>query len=244
VSTAGGLILATALTAKSGGLATFRVNGTATQVQVARDLTVDIGDVCAVGRIGSQWVAVSRHFLTATVPPEDNVPAPPAVAPTVTGTLVCPAVETRSWRAAGWRTDVDDVIQGQYGTNGNHTGVAFYGTTPASITGATVTAATVLLRRAARGGGAGALPLTLRLVTQSTRPAGAPTLGASTAGPVMRWGQLLRYDLPTAWGQELVDGTAGGLAVYEADGSPYLIMDGRAAFGASCTVTIDWQRTT
>jgi hypothetical protein len=48
--------------------------------------------------------------------------------------------------------------------------------------------------------------------------------------------------VPTAWAQSMVDGTAGGLAIYEADGSPYVILDGRGRYGSAFALTINWRR--
>lgn len=235
-----GATLGTATTTKTAEVATFTVNGTAVQCQVARDLTIAVGDVCLIQRVGSLWFALARVYAAAPVDPEN--PPTPAPKPTVVrGTLVVPAIETRSYRGS-WRTDTDDVYQGEYGGNGNHTGCAFYGSKPRSLSGATVTSATVRLRRRSAGGAAKAQSLTLRLVTQSTRPSGAPTLGSSTDGPNLAWGQSSTFTIPDSWAQAMVDGTAGGLAIFESDGSPYMILDGRGRFSSSFTLTIGWER--
>jgi hypothetical protein len=152
------------------------------------------------------------------------------------------AGETRSYRPGGWRTDNDDVYQGEYFGNGNHTGCAFYGSRPRSLSGATVNAATIKVMRPSRGGGASAQGTTLRLVTQSVRPAGAPTLGSSTTGPSLKWGGQATFTIPDAWGQAIVDGTSGGIAVFDSSGSPYVILSGRSEWSPSFTLTIDWQR--
>jgi hypothetical protein len=86
---------------------------------------------------------------------------------------------------------------------------------------------------------------TLRLVTQAKRPAGAPTLTSSTSGPSLRRGQTVdAFVIPDSWGQALVDGTSGGLAVFESDGSPYVILAGRGRWSAAFTMTISWYRST
>lgn len=235
-------ILATALAAKTGSTTTATINGVDTTVQVARDLTVGAGDVMVVMKFGGQWFAVCRVYPAATTPPADPGPSPPPTRPTVTtGTLVVTPVETRSHRTSGWRMDTTEVIQGQYGGWGNHTGVAFYGTKARSLTGATVTDATVRFRRVT-GGAYGARQSTLRLVTQTTRPAGAPTLGASTAGPSIAVGSTTTFDIPVSWAQAMVDGTAGGLAVFDSSGAPYIRYAGRAEWGGAFALTIKWRR--
>lgn len=236
-----GATLGTATTTKSGGVATFTVNGADVQVQVARDLTVGVGDVCLIQRSGAQWFAVQR-FYTAAPAVVDNAGVPAPRPPAVSGTLVCTPVETRSYRPGGWRTDTGDIVQGQTGGSGLNSGCAFYGTVPASLTGATVISAQVLVRRPSRGGVALARALTLWLVTETTLPSGAPTLTLSTAGPSLAWGGQSRWPVPTSWAQAMVDGTAGGLAVYEADGDPYVVLSGRSDFLPAFALSIDWSR--
>lgn len=233
-------LLATATSASSGSTVTAIVNGTTTTVQVARDLTVTSGDVLVVQKIGAQWFALAKVFTTApTAVDNDTAPDPKPIV--TAGTLVIAPVETRSHRTAGWRFDTTDVYQGQYGGFGNHTGAVFYGNKPRSLAGATVTKATIHVQRAPAGTYA-AQPTTLWLMTQATRPAGAPTLGASTAGPSLAVGGSTTFAIPTSWAQAMVDGTAGGLALYEADGSPYVRLAGRGSWSPAFTLTINWQR--
>jgi hypothetical protein len=236
--------LATATAAKSGSTCTAIIDGTVVTVQCARDLTVASGDVLMLILFDAQWFAVGRAFTAAPVDTApDNTPPPPPKPTTVIGTTVIAPVETRSYRSGKWRTDNDDVYQGQYGGNGNHTGCAFYGNKPRSLAGATVTRAVIRVRRPDAGGANAAQPTTLRQVTQKTRPGGAPTLTGSTSGPSLRRGQTTNsFAIPTSWGQAFVDGTAGGLAVYEADGSPYVILAGRGRWSAAFTLTLNWTR--
>lgn len=229
----------------SGGLLTVAVNGVSVSMLAARDVTFANGDGVAFIRAGAMWVAVCRVGTTATVPPvEANPDTPPPKPTTVTGSKTFTPVETRSRQGSKWRTDNDDVYQGEYGSNGNHTGCAFYGAGPRSLAGATVTGASVKLHRKSAGGITAAQDTTFRLVTQKTRPSGAPTLTSSTDGPNLAWGQTATFTIPTAWAQEMVDGTAGGLAIFESDGSPYVILDGRGSYGPSFSLTIRYSRTT
>lgn len=234
-----GTYLGTATAAKSGGQVTADIDGAVRTVEVARDLTVASGDVLLVHRVGSLWVACCRLF-TAAPAAVDNDGVPDPQPGFVTGTTVVAPVETRSYRAgAGWRTDHTDVMQGEH-AGGNHTGAAFYGSAPAALSGATVIDARVQVRRDA--GDAAAPASTLRLVTETTRPSGAPTLTSSSAGPALRVGQSGEFTLPVAWVQAMIDGTAGGLAVDDADGSPYLRFAGRDSWAPAFTMTIDWSR--
>lgn len=233
-------LLATATAGKSGSTVTALVNGVVTTVQVARDLTVASGDVIIVGRVGQQWFALGRAYSAAPTAPSvtDPVPAPaPAI---VTGSTAVAPVETRSHRGS-WRTDNTSVYQGEYGGWGNHTGAVFYGGNPRSLAGATVTAASVQVRRI-DGGAFAAQGTTMRLMTDATRPAGAPTLTSSTAGPSLAVGAQTSFAVPTAWAQSIVDGTAGGLAFYTAGGTPYVRFAGLGDWAPAFTLTIHWQR--
>lgn len=233
-------VLATATAAKSGSTVTATINGVVTTVQVARDLTVASGDVLVVDRIGAQWFALGRVFSAAPAVIEIE-PAPPPKPAVVTGTLVVAPVETRSYRNSSWRTDNTEVYQGQYGGGGNHTGAVFYGTKPRSLAGTAVTAATIKVRRIS-GGTYAAQATTMRLVTQATRPAGGPTLGLTTSGPTLAVGSEATFTIPDSWAQAMVDGTAGGLAFYDADGSPYVKFAGRGTWSPAFTLTISWRR--
>ena len=232
----------TATGAASGGLVTVTVNGVDVQMMAARDVTFAAGDPVAFLRAGAKWVAVARLGTAATVTPVG--PPPPAPKPTtVTGSKTFTPVETRSRQGSKWRTDNDDVYQGEYNGNGNHTGCAFYGSGPRSLAGATVTNARVKLRRKSGGGITAAQDTTFWLVTEKTRPSGAPTLTSTTDGPNLRWGEAATFTIPNSWAQAMVDGTAGGLAIFESDGSPYVIFDGRGRYGSSFALTINYSRT-
>jgi hypothetical protein len=236
-----GALLATATAAKSGSTVTALVNGVSTTVQVARDLTVASGDVIAVQRIGAQWFALGRAYPAA--PADPGNPAGPTPVPAIqSGTTAFTPVETRSYRGS-WRTDNDHVYQGQYGGQGNHTGCAFYGNGPRSLAGVTVTGARIVVHRRSAGGITAPQSTTMWLITEKTRPGGAPTRTSSTAGPRLGWGQTASgFAVPTSWAQAMVNGTAGGLGFFDASGSPYVIFSGRSEYGPAFTLTINWSR--
>ncbi|MBQ1042361.1 hypothetical protein KBX03_07565 [Micromonospora sp. C72] len=218
------------------------INGVSTTIGKLAHVTAAVNDVVLVTKVGPMWWAVGKAY-TAPAPVENDTPPDPK--PVVTsGTLVISPVETRSYRPTwGWRTDNDDVYHGEYGSNGNHTGCAFYGAKPRSLAGATVTRATVKVKRPAGTGSTyGAVSTTMRLLTNSTRPSGAPTLSSSTTGPTLAAGDSTTFTIPNAWAQAIVDGTAGGIAFYSAGGSPYIIYAGRGKWSAAFTLSINWQR--
>lgn len=243
---AGVVITAIAMTSKSGSTCTANVAGIDTTVSVSRDQAVAAGDRIIITKmVTGEWFCVGRAGTTAPPPPEEGEePAlPPPTKPTVTyGKTTFNPKETRSRQGSKWRTDNDDVYQGEYG-NGNHVGVAFYGNGPSSLNGATCTGVSVRVKRKSRGGAYSAQDTTIRLVDQKTRPSGAVTLGATADGPNLRVGEKATFTLPDAWGQELINGTAGGIAIYESDGSPYVILEGRSSYSASFALTLSWERT-
>jgi hypothetical protein len=103
--------------------------------------------------------------------------------------------------------------------------------------------ASITVRRKGGGGITAAQSTTLWLVTEATRPGGAPTRTSSTAGPSLAWGQQQNgFGIPISWAQAMVNGTAGGLALFVSGGSPYVIFDGRGSFGPSFSMTIRWSR--
>jgi hypothetical protein len=234
-----------ATAAKSGDTVAVWMNGTTVTVRCARDITPAANDVLLLQRNGLYWVAVARLGTGAVTPPTGNQSAPDPKPAVVTGTSTFGPVETRSYRYStyiGWRTDNDDVYQGQYGGQGLHSGCAFYGSGPQSLSGSTVTGAYIQVRRKSAGGITAAQTTLLQLVTEKTRPAGAPTLTANTTGPSLAWGQTAAFGIPVAWAQALVNGTSGGLGIYVAGGSPYVILDGRSHYGPSFSLTIAWSR--
>jgi hypothetical protein len=233
-----------ATSAKVGSTCTANVQGIITTIEVARDLSVSLGDALVVVKIQgrSRWVAISRLGLAA--PPAPDLPpieVPPPAAPQ-RGKKVITPVETRSRQGSKWRTDNDDVYQGEFG-NGNHVGCVFYGNRVTSLSGATVTSAYIRVRRPDRGGANAAQSTTMRLMTNKTRPSGAVTLTSTTSGPSLRRGETDgSFNIPDSWAQALVDGTAGGIAFYDAGGSPYVIFSGRGDYSSAFTLTINWTR--
>jgi hypothetical protein len=217
------------------------INGKSTTAQAVRDLTIASGDVVALTKFGSQWLAIGRLYAAAPADP-GNPSTPDPTPATRSGVNAFAPVETRSYRNGAWRTDNDNVYQGAFGS-GNHTGCAFYGNGPRSLSGATVTSARMVVHRHNGGGITAPQTTTMRLVTERFRPGGAPTLGSSTTGPRLGWnGTDSSFAVPTSWAQSMVDGTAGALGFFVASGSPYVILSGRSEYRPAFTLTISWTR--
>lgn len=237
------MILATAKSTKSTGAILAEINGTTVSVMCGKGVNPAVGEIVMVDKVGTQWYAFDAVDITTPTQPSDSQPGPPSTVST--GTLTVTPVETRSYRSGsvtGWRTDDDDVYQGQYGGWGNHTGCVFYGTKPRSLAGATVTGATFRVRMEQIGSYPPSAA-TMRLVTQSVRPGGAPTLTSSTTGPRLAQGEEFpNFAVPVAWAQAMVDGTAGGIGFFVSGGSPYLRMSGRGSWSPAFALAISWRR--
>lgn len=236
-----GTIKAIARTAKTGSTCTADIGGITVTVEVARDLTVAVGDGILVVRSGATWYAFARFGVAAPAELPDSGPPPPAPKPPQRGKLVISPTDTHTYQSGpGWFHD--DVRQGVYGGQANCTGCAFYGTKARSLSGATATRATIAVRRKA-GGTYAAQTATLRQVTQSSRPAGAPTLTGSATGPSLKVDATNNaFVIPTSWAQDMIDGVSGGLGVFVSGGSPYIVFAGRADWSPAWTLTIEWSR--
>ncbi len=239
-----GTTLAIAKTAKAGSTCTATVLGQDVTVQVARDLTVAAGDPILLSKVGSQWFVISR-FSSAAVATADlpTNPALPNPKPDVrSGVLIVAPIETRTWRSTGWRFETADVFHGEYGGQGNSAGSVFYGTKPTSLAGATVTSATIRVKRLT-GGTYAAQATEMHLLDQAERPVSIPSWASSTTGPSINAGETVDdFAIPASWAQEMVDGTAGGLGFFASSGSPYARFAGRGSWGPAFTLSIYWTR--
>jgi hypothetical protein len=260
-STAGlGVLRGTAKTASASGACLVAVGGIVVTARVATGLTVAIGNILLLARLGSTYyvtnvIPAAPTSTPATPPPTDTPPpdtgdTPPAPKPVVTtGTLTCVPTATACYRDGSWRSDGDptnsfDLYQGRYGGSsyGRNTGAAFYGSKPHTLNGATCTRATVKIKRLSAGDFS-ARASTLRLISQTSRPGGAPTLNESTSGPGLTIGSSTTFTLPTSWGQALIDGTRGGIGVSVSSDDPYIHLAGRGSWSAAFTVSLSWRRT-
>lgn len=231
---------------KSSGVAPVRLGAQNVNAQCPQDLTVASGDPVLVAHVGALWFIVARYFSTGVAPAPLFPPDEPPVAPaSYHGETTFLPIQTASYRAvdafpAGWRTDSDRLYQGELGTNGSHTGCAFYGTQPISLAGKTVTAAWVKARRPASGGSSSAQTVTMGRITESSQPVGAPTFTNSFTGPSLAWGDTTtQFIIPTAAAQALVNGTSGGLGIHVAT-TPYVVLDGLSDYAGAFALTIQW----
>lgn len=260
VSLAGtGVVRGIAQTAVSGNACLVKVGGIVVTARAASGLTVAAGNVLLVAREASTYYAFAVVPAAPTTTPAAPAPAdstpvdtgdtPPTPKPTVrTGTLTCVPTATACYRDGSWRSDGDptnsfDLYQGRYGGSsfGRNTGCAFFGSKPHTLSGATCTKATVQIKRLSAGDFS-ARSATLRLISQTSRPGGAPTLNETTSGPSLTIGSSTTFTLPTSWGQALIDGTRGGIGISVSSDDPYIHLAGRGSWSAAFTIAISWRR--
>lgn len=255
-----GVVRGVALTAVSGGACLVSVGQITITARVATTLTITAGNILLMARLGSTYyvtsiVPAAPTSTPSTPPPADSAqpstgdPAPSPKPTVTTGTLTCVPTATACYRDGSWRSDGDptnsfDLYQGRYSGSGfgRNTGVAFYGSKPHTLNGATCTKATVKIKRLSAGDFA-ARAATLRLVTQTSRPSGAVTLNESTSGPSLTIGSSSTFTLPTSWGQALIDGTRGAIGITVSSDDPYIHLAGRGSWSPAFTLTLSWRRT-
>lgn len=238
-----GSLIGMAASTVSSSVASIKVGDITVTASVVRGLTLAVGDPVLIARAGSKYVVTGLLQASAPASPEDPQAAPTPNPPGVAGVMVVSPVSTGTYRNGSWESvGNDSVYQGQYGAFGLNEGAVFYGTKPQSLTGATVTSATVAVRRQP-GGTYTTQTATMWLVTESTRPSGAPTRTSSTTGPALNVAETdVTFTVPTAWAQAIVDGTSGGLGLYDADGTPYMKFAGRQDWASAWTMRIYYTR--
>lgn len=234
----------TATSTKSGGVCTALVNGYVETVQVARDLTVAVGDVLLVHRVAAikVWVASARLYTAApaSVTPDGTVPPDPNPS-SVTGRTAFLPTYTGSYRGS-WRTDTDDLIQGVYGMDSNSTGVALYGRALLALEGATILGATLAMQRAPGGATSVAATLT-KIVSGDPQTGTAPTTSGTLAAPALAEGGIAdAVTVTTSWVSDMAAGTAVGLGIFNSAGTTYDRLYGIGTYAPSFTLTVDWSR--
>lgn len=122
-----------------------------------------------------------------------------------------------------WRPESDGIIHGNgaaWGSpSGDQTTYFYYGNNPFSkLKGGTVKRMQIFLQRDSSSGSSAAQANHFGLHGYTGQPAGAPGfLGGIDVG-ALAWGQGIWFDLPTQWGQALVNGSAGGISWGGVDG--------------------------
>lgn len=234
------LAVATALSAAAGGRVAATLDGSNVTIPILRGLAPAAGDQLLVTRQGRRAYVIGLLGTAATgAAPVSTRPPPTADDPTPaaprTGSTVFKPTSSGSYRNGSWRGDTNDLYQGDWSGRGINTGAAFYGRGPSGLKPATCTRVRVKLLRQ-DGGVYGGVNPTLKLWVEKAR-SGAPNEKRSTGGPSLSIGESSTFTLPDSWGQDLIDGTAGGIGIKVGGSSPYVHLD-----GPSMAVLIDWRK--
>lgn len=162
--------------------------------------------------------------LNATFTPvSGTIPGSP---PTSTKTVVFNATSTKSWRDKynSWRSDNNNIYQGEYGGYGNHRGCIFFNSQAiqTTLSGKTVKSCRLYLERIAGGINS---EQSLNLYTHNlTSPSGTPVLTLQKSGVAKyavndkKW-----ISIPISAVDSIKSDTAKGVAIYSPTGSPYMI---------------------
>lgn len=127
----------------------------------------------------------------------------------------------RTYRGGIWRTDATDMVQGAYNDSGYNTavpwnyGCCWFGTLRGAVGGKTVRAASLNITRKTGSGSSGIVYMYLYGISNASA-SGTPALtyNMGIVGYIGR-GQSVTINMPVALVQGLVNGTYGGLCLYE-----------------------------
>lgn len=209
-----------------------KINGTEDAV-ICMNLTIVQNDLVLIVRAKGTTYVVGK---LPTPAPGNNYP-PYVQANPNSGTTNFSPMYTNSYRSAGWRTDRDNVIQGTY-EGLLHTGAWFYGGAIHDLLqGAICQRIQMKIHRLA-GGLAGKQIVQLAEHSSDLQPVGALTIVNSPVNVSIDQNQWLWVDLPTSWGQYLID-TGGGFC---ANGAALAIVAGINSDGETGLLQIQWVR--
>lgn len=217
----------TVQTIPGGATITVDVGGVSVACTFASTYTPTVGDVVRLLWESDPPFVIAKEGTTAA-PAAVKAPAAPPPS-SLSGVHTIPAVESRSYRSGAWRTDTDDVVQGDApGYTGNpNNGAWFYGSGPSRLAGQVLTKAEIWLP----GLSSSTSTPTVHLYrhTSNTRPGGdvarvAGPFDVTKGGRVSGW---YPFDLVAA--QAVVD-SGGGVGI---TGSPYARHKGLSSDGQS-----------
>lgn len=229
--------------AKVGSKVNVKVGNKTFSAEVLRDVTVASGDIVLMETVRGKRYVIGRCFTAAPPAPSETKhdPEPDPKPKVVTDTTNIAPITTRTYKDGHWRFDTTDLWQGDWGT-GENIGVAFYGDQLKQFKGATILKAWLNVTRVP-GGSVSAQTATLWSVTQKKRPSGSPTLSGAFTGPSLAVGDSNPdFVIPNSVITSMANGTYGGLAVYDADGSPTMRFAGIGTYSPAFTLTVTWKR--
>lgn len=242
-------LLATVTLVSGMAVSVVMPDGSTAVLQRDRHVTCAVGDLVRIGRDGgAQWVEAALGPGAAPAPEpavdtdDTTAGTSTSATPTTPAKISSDRVSVRPVSAGTWRNgrwlDTTDLTQGDWGW-GVGQGAAYYGNGFTSLPGV-LRWVNVKLRRAG-GGVFGAQTPTMCLLAGRTRPAGAPTVLATAAGPALAVGDATDWATPASWPARLKSGEAGGIGIYVAGRTPYIKL---SSSGDGMTVTTAWEEIT
>lgn len=208
---------------------------------VSSSPTYVVADVVVVGRDATGPLVLGRLGAGPALNPitEAAAPVPPPSSSVRRSKTIIPS-STGTYRS-GWR-DGSELRQGDWNSGyGISLGAAFYGRQLKSL-GADLTKArsAVLTYRRLSGGVFGAQSPTVWTLSQSSRPSGSPTRLLSSVADAVAVNRVESWTLPSNMLDQLLSGTAGGLGIYVASSSPYIVLAGRGDAAEAMTLKVNY----
>lgn len=202
--------------------------------------TYATGDTVLVARDARAAGYVVGRLGTAPVDPPVDPDAPPVEPGVIARTLTVVPASAGTWRPDAWRPG-DQLHQGDYGGFGLNTGAAFYGDALTGLHADTGLPHSITVRYRRRPGGIPAAQVpAFWTLAEAARPTGAPTRLDTDDGTAVAVGALASWELPGAWATDLLDGAAGGLGIYLADDTPYMVLAGPSTYSAAFALTVNY----
>ena len=157
--------------------------------------------------------SASQHHGTTTT---DTGTATPPADPVVEVTEEWSATSSRSWRDNwSWRTDNNEVYQGEWSGYGLHKGLWFFGDSVRNaVNGKTIKRIRVHVSRKSSGGNSGNVGIVFRSHNHASQPSGEPTLSSTTHTVNFSWGESKWVTLPSAFHSIFENGNARGIGIY------------------------------
>lgn len=175
-----------------------------------------------VGHISGVLPFIPGQAPTPPPPPPSDIDRPGGGA-TITPLRV-PASATYTWRQ-GWRGDTSHLYQGNAGSWSRYpypqSGFWFYGAGAFDDhKGLACTSARIRVHVIGDAGASSAVRTRFRLHTSTSRPSGYPDLLAGEHEVMLAPGAHT-VTLPREWGQDLIDGSAAGVAIVATSAAEY-----------------------
>lgn len=198
--------------------------------------TYAVDDVVMVARDGTGSFVVGKMGSAAPPPVVENPPAVKLVKRTAT---ILPTF-TDTYRSGRW-LGTGEISQGDWGSYGWKQGAAYYGRQLAALDADLTKSRSATLYYYRQSGGVfGAQAPTVWTLSGNRKPSGGPSRLTSAVADSVAVNRAESWKLPTGMLDELLDGTAGGLGIYVASSSPYIVLSGRQDYAKAFALAVTY----